>query len=253
MAVPRASYGLAALAVLGISAALLLRTGGDADRREDPASAPDASVAPPNSPAVEPLPSPPPFRRTEAAATETTPLPPPPSPRSPQQSRTESPWTAPNWFFDTEILPGTMLAEFDPSTLDAQSMEAAGRRLIELETEYARSLFEDDPSIRTRLVDEAEAAYAFGFGAAVLRYESSRAPKFLICNGAEAQPILFLRELFSEMTWSDTWQRAMKDQLAEQNGAQAVQIEPTGDGASYEILLDGVQSGTGWFHVPGSP
>lgn len=246
-------YGFAALVAIGICTVLWLRTNGAVDPKEGPAERLGASPTETDSSAVEPLPLHRPFHRIEHATTDTPRSLSQPSPGSRPEDAVDSPWDAPNWFFDTEVLPGTTLAEFDPSTLDAASMMEAGLRLMELEDKYARSLRESDPSVQARLVDEAEASYAFGFGAAVLRYETAQSPKFLVCNAVEAEPILLLRELFSAMTWSDTYQQGMKDQLAKQHGAQAVWIEPIGDGSSFEIFLDGVRNGTGWFHVPGSP
>lgn len=157
----------------------------------------------------------------------------------------------PQWFAEHEVLPGVTLEAFDPSAYEVEDLHRASQSMLMLESEYKRWLQEQDEALRYRLVSLEEATSANDGGAVVLEYASSADSKYLVCNAVEAVPILKLREVFAEMTWSDTWLNATKANLQKQHGG-LVWLDPTGDGSTFDIIVDGKVVGFGEMHVPGT-
>ena len=157
----------------------------------------------------------------------------------------------PQWFAEHEVLPGVTLEAFEPSEYEVEDLYRAGQSMLMLESEYKRRLQEQDEALRYRLVSLEEATSANDGGAVVLKYAGGANSKYLVCNAVEAAPILKLREVFAEMTWSDSWVNATKANLQKQHGG-LIWLDPTGDGSTFDILVDGEVVGSGEMHVPGT-
>ncbi|MEO0649994.1 MAG: hypothetical protein AAFZ65_04900 [Planctomycetota bacterium] len=163
-------------------------------------------------------------------------------------------WTGvPDWFTQTEVLPGVALERFDPSGYPFESLVEASRSMLILEMNYGRWLKEQDPSIEFRLVDPVAAEAAVDAGGAVIRYPYSKDKRYLICDGQQAAPLMRLRQVFHATTRAQAWHDAQVQRIAEQHPGASVWIDYREGGQRFAIYVDGEQFGSGSFHVPGVP
>lgn len=156
-----------------------------------------------------------------------------------------------DWFEAWEVRPGVRLDQLDLTGLGYDELRVVTRSLHNLEAEYKRWLEEQNGTLKHRLVSLDDARDAVTAGGVVLRYPTSGSNAYLICDAHEARPILWLRELWTAITWSDAWVGASVAQTSSQHGGADVWYEPLEDGSTFKIWIDGEAKGQGWNHVPG--